>query len=71
MPSGWVCVSTTKDLSRYHTPKILSLMRRLLQTREEVQLAGEQAWTHFVASVDESCYQDLRTLLSALASFDA
>lgn len=71
LPPDWALVSSTKDVNRYHTPRIQTLLRRLLVAREEVALAGEEAWTRLVATVDERCYADLRALLSALSTLDA
>ncbi len=71
LPHDWVLVSSTKDVSRYHTPRVLGLMRKLLVSREEVALAGEAAWQLLVATADERCYADLRALLSVLSALDA
>jgi len=71
IPSDWILESQTKECSRYHTPTVVKLMKGLLVAREELNLAAEAAWQHFVTEVDKDCYGAIMTLLDVLGELDA
>ncbi|CAM9414281.1 unnamed protein product, partial [Ectocarpus sp. 8 AP-2014] len=71
VPSGWMQVSQTKDLARFHTPEVLRLQQELLRARESRNLAARQAWAELVSQVDEECYAGFRTAVQALGTLDA
>lgn len=53
-------VSQTKELVRFHTPKVLKLQQELLRARESRNIAARQAWAELILQVGSKypcCHQ--------------
>ena len=48
VPNDWMKISSTKSVTRYHTPFVMEAYKRLSQQRERLEAVCEQAWIHFL-----------------------
>ncbi|XP_051279445.1 DNA mismatch repair protein Msh3 isoform X3 [Dicentrarchus labrax] len=48
VPPDWVKISSTKAVSRYHTPFLVGRYKKLLQLREQLLLDSQTEWTNFL-----------------------
>ncbi|TKS78308.1 DNA mismatch repair protein [Collichthys lucidus] len=48
VPPDWVKISSTKAVSRYHSPFLVERYRKLLQLREQLLLDSQREWTNFL-----------------------
>ncbi|KAJ8104123.1 muts domain V-domain-containing protein [Lipomyces tetrasporus] len=69
VPKNWVKVSGTKNVSRFHAPEVISLIRERDQRREALTIACEQSYKQFLIKISEK-YQDFRNIVQALAKLD-
>ncbi|KAK9491801.1 muts domain V-domain-containing protein [Lipomyces doorenjongii] len=69
VPKNWVKVSGTKNVSRFHAPEVVSLLRERDQRREALTIACDQSYKRFLIKISER-YQDLRNTVQALAKLD-
>ncbi|KAJ1452144.1 muts domain V-domain-containing protein [Pelagophyceae sp. CCMP2097] len=67
----WACVSETKAVRRYHTPRVPGLTRALEVARDERAVAATAAWHAFVVATDGAVAARLRGAARALAVVDA
>uniref|UniRef100_A0A674P0D5 MutS homolog 3 (E. coli) n=1 Tax=Takifugu rubripes TaxID=31033 RepID=A0A674P0D5_TAKRU len=69
VPPEWVKVSSTKAVSRYHTPFLVERYRKLLQLREQLLLDCQSEWIHFLDQFGEH-YHLMKRAISHLATLD-
>ncbi|XP_056134505.1 DNA mismatch repair protein Msh3 [Lampris incognitus] len=69
VPSDWVKISSTKAVSRYHSPFLVERYRRLLQLREQLLLDCQREWTNFLHQFGEH-YHTMKRAISHLATMD-
>uniref|UniRef100_A0A4W6CD24 DNA mismatch repair protein MSH3 n=1 Tax=Lates calcarifer TaxID=8187 RepID=A0A4W6CD24_LATCA len=48
VPPDWVKISSTKAVSRYHSPFLVERYKKLLQLREQLLLDCQREWTNFL-----------------------
>ncbi|XP_037337480.2 DNA mismatch repair protein Msh3 isoform X2 [Pungitius pungitius] len=48
VPPDWVKISSTKAVSRYHSPFLAERYKKLLQLREQLLLDCQREWTNFL-----------------------
>ncbi|XP_059581053.1 DNA mismatch repair protein Msh3 [Alligator mississippiensis] len=69
VPSDWVKVSSTKAVSRFHTPFIIENYRHLNQLREQLVLDCSAEWLIFLDSFSEH-YHSMAKAVDHLAAVD-
>ncbi|KAM9858599.1 DNA mismatch repair protein Msh3 [Aulostomus maculatus] len=69
VPPEWVKVSSTKAVSRYHSPFLVEHYRKLLQLREQLLLDCQREWTNFMDQFGEQ-YHTMKRAISHLATMD-
>ncbi|KAK9240675.1 muts domain V-domain-containing protein [Lipomyces kononenkoae] len=69
VPKNWVKISSTKNVSRFHPPEVIKLLREREQRREALTIACDQSYKQFLVRIAER-YQDLRNTVQALAKLD-
>ncbi|XP_028270128.1 DNA mismatch repair protein Msh3 isoform X2 [Parambassis ranga] len=69
VPPDWVKVSSTKAVSRYHTPLLVDRYKKLQQLREQLQLDCQREWTNFLDQFGEH-YHTMKRAISHLATVD-
>ncbi|KAM6965383.1 DNA mismatch repair protein Msh3, partial [Aplochiton taeniatus] len=69
VPADWVKISSTKTVSRYHSPFLVEGYRRLLQLREQFVLDCQREWTNFLHQFGEH-YHTMKRAISHLATMD-
>ncbi|KAE8291893.1 DNA mismatch repair protein Msh3 [Larimichthys crocea] len=69
VPPDWVKISSTKAVSRYHSPFLVERYRKLLQLREQLLLDSQREWTNFLDQFGEH-YHTMKRAISHLATMD-
>ncbi|XP_041855625.1 DNA mismatch repair protein Msh3 [Melanotaenia boesemani] len=69
VPSDWVKISSTKAVSRYHSPFLVDRYRKLQQLREQLLLDCQKEWTDFLDQFGEH-YHTMKKAISHLATMD-
>ncbi|XP_030049192.1 DNA mismatch repair protein Msh3 [Microcaecilia unicolor] len=69
VPADWVKVSSTKAVSRFHSPFIVENYRHLNQLREQLVLDSNTEWLHFLDQFGEQ-YHSICTAIGHLAVVD-
>jgi DNA mismatch repair protein MSH3 len=70
VPASWQQSSSTKAVTRFHTPEVRRMMQERDQYKESLAAACDTAFMRFLDEVS-SKYQDLRDCIQALATLDA
>ncbi|KAF7653579.1 hypothetical protein LDENG_00081240 [Lucifuga dentata] len=69
VPPDWVKISSTKAVSRFHSPFLVERYRKLLQLREQLLLDCQREWTTFLDQFGEH-YHTMKRAISHLATMD-
>ncbi|KAL4623212.1 DNA mismatch repair protein Msh3 [Arapaima gigas] len=69
VPQGWVKISSTKAVGRFHTPFIVQRHRQLLQLREQLVIDCNREWINFLHQFGEH-YHMMRKAVCHLAALD-
>ncbi|OWF46885.1 DNA mismatch repair protein Msh3-like [Mizuhopecten yessoensis] len=69
VPKDWIKISSTKAVSRFHSPFIEKTYRRLQQLREQLKLDCHRVWLEFLSSFGEN-YQSYKKAVQHLATLD-
>ncbi|XP_018420707.1 PREDICTED: DNA mismatch repair protein Msh3 [Nanorana parkeri] len=69
VPSNWVTVSSTKAVSRFHSPFIVENYRHLNRLREQLVLDCNTEWLHFLDKFGEH-YHSVSKAVNHLATAD-
>uniref|UniRef100_A0A8C9VVR1 DNA mismatch repair protein MSH3 n=1 Tax=Scleropages formosus TaxID=113540 RepID=A0A8C9VVR1_SCLFO len=69
VPGDWVKISSTKAVSRFHTPYIAERHKRLLQLREQLVIDCNREWISFLHQFGEY-YHVMRKAVCHLATLD-
>lgn len=69
VPPDWAKISSTKAVSRYHSPFLVERYKKLLQLREQLLLDSQREWTNFLDQFGEH-YHTMKTAISHLATMD-
>lgn len=69
VPHDWVKISSTKTVSRYHSPFLVERYKRLQQLREQLLLDCQREWTNFLDQFGEH-YHTMKRAISHLATMD-
>ncbi|XP_040899209.1 DNA mismatch repair protein Msh3 isoform X3 [Toxotes jaculatrix] len=69
VPRDWVKISSTKAVSRYHSPFLVERYKKLLQLREQLLLDCQREWTNFLDQFGEH-YHTMKRAISHLATMD-
>ncbi|XP_041792775.1 DNA mismatch repair protein Msh3 isoform X2 [Chelmon rostratus] len=69
VPPDWVKISSTKAVSRYHSPFLVERYKKLLQLREQLLLDCQREWTSFLDQFGEH-YHTMKRAISHLATMD-
>ncbi|XP_068559288.1 DNA mismatch repair protein Msh3 [Cebidichthys violaceus] len=69
VPPDWVKISSTKAVSRYHSPFLAERYKKLLQLREQLLLDCQREWTNFLDQFGEH-YHTMKRAISHLATMD-
>jgi DNA mismatch repair protein MSH3 len=70
VPASWQQSSSTKAVTRFHTPEVRRMMQERDQYKESLAAACDAAFMRFLDEVSAK-YQDLRDCIQALATLDA
>jgi len=70
VPASWQQSSSTKAVTRFHTPEVRRMMQERDQYKESLAAACDAAFMRFLDEVAAK-YQDLRDCIQALATLDA
>ncbi|CAL5868439.1 uncharacterized protein PFLUO_LOCUS2664 [Penicillium psychrofluorescens] len=69
VPASWVKVSGTKQVSRFHTPDVIRLLRQRDQHKEALEAACDKAFSALLAEIATQ-YQPFRDCVQSLAIID-
>ncbi|XP_056232941.1 DNA mismatch repair protein Msh3 isoform X1 [Seriola aureovittata] len=69
VPPDWVKISSTKAVSRYHSPFLVERYKKLLQLREQLLLDCQREWIGFLDQFGEH-YHTMKRAISHLATMD-
>ncbi|XP_072272312.1 DNA mismatch repair protein Msh3 [Pyxicephalus adspersus] len=69
VPSNWVTISSTKTVSRFHSPFIVENYRHLNQLQEQLVLDCNTEWLHFLDQFGEH-YHSVSKAVNHLATAD-
>uniref|UniRef100_A0A3B5LWX3 DNA mismatch repair protein MSH3 n=1 Tax=Xiphophorus couchianus TaxID=32473 RepID=A0A3B5LWX3_9TELE len=69
VPPDWVKISSTKTVSRYHSPFLVERYKKLQQLREQLLLDCQREWTRFLDQFGEH-YHTMKRAISHLATTD-
>ncbi|CAJ1069112.1 DNA mismatch repair protein Msh3 isoform X1 [Xyrichtys novacula] len=69
VPRDWIKISSTKAVSRYHSPFLVERYKKLLQLREQLLLDCQREWTNFLDHFGEH-YHSMKRAISHLATAD-
>ncbi|XP_072038538.1 DNA mismatch repair protein Msh3-like [Amphiura filiformis] len=69
VPNDWTKISSTKQVSRFHSPFIVEAYKRLSQLREQLVIECQHAWLKFLDLFGEQ-YFAYRQAIQHLASLD-
>ena len=69
VPHDWQKISSTKAVSRFHTPFIVEAYKELSQQREQLQITANQCWRKYL-TLFERCYPGYRRAVHHLAAID-
>jgi DNA mismatch repair protein MSH3 len=69
VPANWVKINGTQRVARFHTPKIIQMLRERDQHKEALAAECEKAYKRFLARIAEK-YQQLRDCVNSLAVLD-
>ncbi|XP_071339367.1 DNA mismatch repair protein Msh3 isoform X2 [Trachinotus anak] len=69
VPPGWIKISSTKAVSRYHSPFLVERYKKLLQLREQLLLDCQREWINFLDQFGEH-YHTMKKAISHLATMD-
>lgn len=69
VPPGWIKISGTKKLSRFHTPAVVKLIAERDQLKESLAAACDKAFKEFLTEISTK-YQELRDCVQSLATLD-
>ncbi|XP_044231532.1 DNA mismatch repair protein Msh3 isoform X1 [Thunnus albacares] len=69
IPPDWVKISSTKVVSRYHSPFLVERYKKLQQLREQLLLDCQREWTNFLDQFGEH-YHTMKRAISHLATMD-
>lgn len=69
VPASWVKVNGTKNVSRFHTPDMMQMLRQRDQHKEALAAACDIAYTTLLAEISTH-YQSFRDCIQSLATLD-
>ncbi|KAK9478843.1 muts domain V-domain-containing protein [Lipomyces japonicus] len=69
VPKTWVKISGTKNVSRFHAPEVIKLLRERDACREGLAIACDAEYRSFLKKVSEK-YEQLREIVQAVAILD-
>ncbi|XP_022254098.1 DNA mismatch repair protein Msh3-like [Limulus polyphemus] len=69
VPRDWLKISMTKQVSRFRSPAVESLLNQLQQVQEKLKLACHQAWLCFLDEFNSNFYR-FKKVVSNLATLD-
>ncbi|XP_073243311.1 DNA mismatch repair protein Msh3-like isoform X3 [Porites lutea] len=69
VPSDWIKISATKQVSRFRTPFVEEKFKILCQWREQLSIAAQEAWLEFLALFSEGCSR-YRRAVHCIATLD-
>ncbi|KAM4577311.1 DNA mismatch repair protein Msh3 isoform 2-T3 [Odontesthes bonariensis] len=69
VPPDWVKISSTKAVSRYHSPFLVDRYKKLQQLREQLLQDCQREWTNFLDQFGEH-YHTMKRAISHLATMD-
>jgi DNA mismatch repair protein MSH3 len=69
VPASWIKISGTKKVSRYHAPKVVTLLKERDQHKEALDAACDQAFVQLLADISND-YQLFRDTVQSLATLD-
>lgn len=71
IPSNWIKVNTTKQITRYHTPEVLQIQDELYKVRDEGKIYSLEIWKQFIQMIIQELYPLLRQAVDILGNLDA
>jgi len=69
IPSDWVKISATKQVTRFRPPTVDEWFKELCLTREQLTIASNDAWVHFLSTFSHH-YDACKNVIGKIASFD-
>lgn len=69
VPSDWIKISATKEVSRFRTPFVEEKFKLLCQWREQLCIASHEAWVEFLSLFSEGCSR-YRRAVHCIATLD-
>ncbi|XP_068616934.1 DNA mismatch repair protein Msh3 [Brachionichthys hirsutus] len=69
VPPDWVKISSTKTVSRFHSPFLVERYKKLQQLREQLLQDCQKEWTSFLDQFGEH-YHTMKRAISHLATID-
>ncbi|KDN53311.1 hypothetical protein K437DRAFT_231006 [Tilletiaria anomala UBC 951] len=70
VPSTWIRINSTTKMVRFHSPRIVALIKQRDQLKETLQLEADNAYKTFVQEFMNT-YIPLRNVVASLATLDA
>ncbi|GAO47047.1 hypothetical protein G7K_1260-t1 [Saitoella complicata NRRL Y-17804] len=69
VPKNWVKISGTKAMSRFHSPRILALLKEREQRKESLAIECDKAYADFLGKIAEK-FEVFRDVVTKLAVVD-
>ena len=69
IPSDWIKIGGTKQVTRFRPPFVDESFKELCRKREQLTIASSNAWSHFLSTF--SCHYDsCKEVIEKIATFD-
>ena len=70
VPSDWIKITATKQVTRFRPPLVDVTFKKLCRAREKLTLASNDAWTHFLKEFSDQHYESCKCAVEHISSFD-
>lgn len=70
VPSDWIKITSTKQVTRFRPPLVDSTFKKLCRAREQLTHASNEAWIHFLGEFGKQHYDSCKHVLGHISAFD-
>ena len=70
VPSDWIKITATKQVTRFRPPWVDATFKKLCRAREKLVLAANEAWLQFLEEFSLQHYEDCKCAVEQIATFD-
>lgn len=70
VPSDWIKITATKQLTRFRPPWVDATYKKLCRAREQLTHASNKAWTHFLSEFGQQHYDTCKYAINHISTFD-